>query len=261
MNKKPNYPVLTLQKSLEIIDILAKNSNNRGLGISELSRMLDMGKSTIHRILDTLAYFKYVEKDAITEKYKLSWGLFNVGQAVPKQNQLTGVDNQLLKDLSNRCQETVNMGVLARNEVVIIAKSDTKTNLKAGIEIGGREPLHATAMGKTLIHELDKEELARIFEGETLPSFTPNTLTSLDALVKELEKVKQQGFAVDDEEYCLGLRCIAMPLRDYTNGIVAAVSISAPALRMNYSKLMEAKEELAAVCKTISQYLGHPGMP
>jgi len=256
MDKRPNYPVLTLVKALEIIELLAKDSGSRGLGVSELSRALNMGKSTVHRILDTLAYFKYVEKNEATEKYKLSWGLFYAGQAVPQQNQFSGLDYKILEELSEECGETVNFGVRTGNETIVIAKFDSKTNLKAGPEIGVREPLHDTARGKILIQEMDRATLLKLFGGEILPRRTPRGITVLDDLIRHLAEVRRQGFAVDDEESSVGVRCIAMPVRDYTGRIVAAISVTAPSLRMDDNKMADVKESLAVACKKISRYLG-----
>ena len=256
MEKKPNYPVLTLVKALEIIDLLSKESSKRGLGISELSRQLKMGKSTIHRILDTLAYFKYVEKNEETDKYKLSWGLFYVGQVVPEQNQLSKIDYQILEELSIQTGETVNLGVRSGEESVIIYQYDSKTNLRAGHHVGGREPLHATSLGKILIEDLDRVTLMKILGDQVFPIYTPNTIQNMDELIENIEKVKMQGYAVDEEEYCLGLRCIAMPLKNYTGEIVAAVSVSAPSIRMSDDKLLETKEALDSACKKISKFLG-----
>ena len=261
MIEQPNYPVKTVVKALETIEALSKDSNNRGFGVSELSRKLGIGKSTIHRILETLTYFKYVEQNQETGKYKLSWGLFYVGQVVPRQNQLGNIDTQILEELSNRCEETVNVGVRVGKEAVIISKYDKSTHLKAGPEIGGREPAHATSLGKILIHELDQAKLKEVLITETLERFTPNTITKIDDLIKELEIIRQQGFAVDNEEFCLGLTCVAMPIRDYTGTIIAALSVSAPSLRMNESKLMLIKEELTSSCKRISECLGAKTLP
>ncbi|MBF4693940.1 IclR family transcriptional regulator [Fusibacter ferrireducens] len=256
MDKKPNYPVLTLAKSLEIIDLLSKESNKRGLGISELSRQLNMGKSTVHRILDTLAYFKYVEKNDETDKYKLSWGLFYVGQVVPEQNQLSQMNYQILEELSHQTGETVNLSVRSGDESVIIYQYDSKTNLRAGHQVGGREPLYATALGKVLIEDLDRNKLTKILGDQDFLAYTPNTIQNMDALIKHIEKVKIQGYAIDDEEHCLGLKCIAMPLKNYTGEIVAAVSVSAPVVRMSDDKLLEIKEALELACKKISTFLG-----
>ncbi len=256
MEKKPNYPVLTLVKALEVIDILSKEPNKRGLGISELSRQLNMGKSTVHRIIDTLAYFKYVEKNDETDKYKLSWGLFYVGQVVPEQNQLSNINYQILEELSLQTGETVNLGVRSGDESVIIYQYDSKTNLRAGHHVGGREPLHATALGKILIGNFDRDALVKILGDQAFPIYTPNTIKDMDELIMQIEKVKLQGYAVDEEEYCLGLRCIAMPLKNYTGEIVAAVSVSAPSIRMSDDKLFETKEALDLACKNISKFLG-----
>lgn len=256
-NSDPKYPVQTLEKSIEVIEVLATDGFNGGLGISELSNKLGIGKSTIHRILDTLLAYNFVEKCPESSKYRLGWKLFEVGNLVPQQRNLSNIDIGILQELCNKYQETVNLGVRVKDKVVVISRMEPKSSLIASHQIGSHEPLHATSMGKALICEFNREELSEILGDEPFETYTRNTITSMDQLVNELEKIKSQNYSIDDEELCAGLSCISMPVRNFTNEIVAAISVSGPTTRLNFSKIMSIREGLEAATTKLSTYLGN----
>ena len=256
---KPKYPVQTVLKAMEVLELLAEDGSNKGLGITELDRKIGLGKSTIHRMLETLAYCRLVEKDAETGKYRLGWRLYSMGQIVPRQHQLYNLDPAPLLALNAATGETVNIGVLSGNEVVIISKiEDVKEPLRAGVTQGKHEDIHATSLGKVLISELSDGEIARLVS-EPMKACTPNTITSLDRLIRAARAAGEQGYAVDNEELSLGLYCIAMPLRDYTGKIIAALSVSTPAARMNEDKRAAIIARMAVAQKQISATLGYMG--
>jgi IclR family transcriptional regulator, KDG regulon repressor len=251
----PKYPVQTLEKALEVIELLALG-RGQGLGITELSRALGMGKSTVHRILDTLVARGYVDKDEVKSSYRLTWKIYELGNSVPYQRNFGNLDMEILNELCNRFQESVNLGVRSDNDVVIIAMAQPQTALKVNKLIGDREPLHATALGKVLISELDPIEIRNLFESKELESCTPMTITDINTLMVELQKVREQGFAVDNQEYNLGLTCIAMPIRDFNHKIIAALSISGPSFRVDLRKILEVTQELSLASKKLSEFMG-----
>lgn len=259
MVKEPKYPVQTVMKSIEIINCLAKNSTGQGVSISELSRVLGMGKSTIHRLLDTLQFYGYVEKIGEANRYRLGWELYKIGQVVPLQNQLINIDQRYLLELSNKTQEVVNLGILKQNETVLISKIEGAQNaLKVNMNPGVYEAIHATAIGKMMISELDADQIKELFgNATTLPTYTPNTISTMADLLKEEKLTKQRGYSVDSEELYIGLYCIAMPLRDYSGKIIAAISVSTPTVRMNEEKKTLILESLRDTTRKISESLGY----
>ena len=238
MTREPKYPVQTVMKAIEIINLLAKEGGSQGLGISEFSKELEMGKSTVHRLLDTLQFYGYIEKDEESSRYRLGWELYKIGQRIPQQNQLFNLSPNYLMELSRRTQETVNMGILKRGETVLISKIEgSRDALRVSVNPGEYESIHATGIGKALICEMSEAEVRELLNGrELLTVYTAHTIARTEDLLTELRQVRQQGYAVDAEEYCLGLYCIAMPIRDYTEKIIAAVSVSTPTVRMDEEK-------------------------
>lgn len=255
---RPKYPVQALEKALEIIDILAQQDTDEGLGISELNDKLDLGKSTIHRLLDTLVAYQYVER-LENNNYRLGWGLFQIGSSIPRQRKIEKIELKALKDLSNKFKETVNLGVRDGSDVIVAAKIDPETNsrLKVDSHVGEREPFNATALGKVLFSELSEEEVRNTLKGMEFRQFTPKTITNIDDYLKEIKKVKEQGYALDDEEFYTGLTCVAMPIRGHEGNIVAALSVSGPSFRFGVDKIETVREELKKVIEEVSKHLGH----
>ena len=191
MADEPKYPVKTVTKAIEIINYLAQDTGNRGIGVSELSRVLGMGKSTVHRLLDTLSFYGYVEQDGETNQYRLGWELYKIGQVVPQQNQLLNLNPGYILELSRKTRATVNLGILKRGEILIISKIEgAYDSTHISVRPGEYEAIHATGMGKVMISEMDEEEIWGLFGGrETLIPYTPNTITSLPQLMREEARV------------------------------------------------------------------------
>jgi len=258
MNEEPKYPVQTVAKALEVIEYLSKDYGNRGVGITDMANDLNMAKSAIHRILDTLAYYGYVTKNPDTSRYRLGWGLYTVGQRVPQQNQIFNLDSAYLVELCNKTGETVNLGVRDRNETILLSTLEGSTlGLRVGIQAGEHESIHATALGKILVSEMAPDDVRSLLGPGPFHKYTNNTIENVEDFLKELDVVRANGYSVDNEEFGIGLLCMGMPVRDYTGKIIAAVSVSPPKSRVDDAKKKEILDELAECCRRISWNLGY----
>ena len=257
----PKYPVQTLEKALEILCLLSGKSKNTkeggGFGISEISASLNMGKSTVHRILNTLMEYQYVERCENSTRYRLGMGVFKVGNAALAQHTISLADFTPLDELCTAYNEAVNVGVRTKNKVTIIYKCEAEMTLQVKRQIGETEPLHTTAMGKVLICELPEQQVRELFAATEMRLYTAKTISSVESLLPVLQRVRQQGYAMDEEEYCLGLTCLACPVRDYSGKIVAAMSVSGPSVRMTFNRVAALKEDLQKVSMKISKQLGY----
>lgn len=254
--KIPKYPVQTVEKALEIIELLTGNQYSDGVSISELSKELDLGKSTVHRIIETIEAKGYIHQDNDTKKYHLSWKLFELGNSIPRRRNLFTMDTTLLQALCDKFQETVNMGVRVDDSVVTIHKINPTSSLIANLQIGTREALHATAMGKALMSQMTREEIVKLLGTGPYEQFTSKTIKDVDQLTENINIIRGRGYSLDDEEYSAGLTCISVPLKNYRNEIVAAISISGATIRMTEDKLNEIQKELKHVAERLSAYLG-----
>jgi len=255
--KEPIYPIRTLDNSLSVLEALSQY--NSPMSIKEVSERLQIYPSTVHRILDTLKYRGYVEQDPDTQKYQLGLKLVELGMSKLYQMDLTKEAAPYLKELVNQWNETVYLGVLAEGKVLVVAREDSTRNIRMVSEIGRRVPAHCTALGKVLLAYLPEEERKKILEEKKLPRFTKNTIIDKEKLEKELQKVKEQGFALDRGEYEDGLHCVAAPIRNYQERVVGAISIAGPAFRINVDKINNQnylKEAVIQTSEKISKRLG-----
>ena len=253
----PNYPIKVLNKTFSILEILLQH--NSSMNMTELSEKLGFYPSTIHRILDTLKHWGYVEQDSNTQKYQLGLKLLELGMAKINQMDLVREASPYLKELAKQSNETVHLGVLEEGEVLYLAKEESSQTIRMISYVGKRAPLHCTALGKVLLTYLSSEERKKILGEKVLPRLTENTITDKRELEKELSKVREQGFALDREENEKDVRCIAAPIRNYHGKVIAAISISSPIFRIDKNTQNNQKEALIEISKKISKRLGYNG--
>ncbi|HHJ00651.1 MAG TPA: IclR family transcriptional regulator [Candidatus Aerophobetes bacterium] len=255
--EQPNYPIKVMDKSLSVMELLLRHASP--MSITEISEKLGIYPSVVHRILDTLRYWGYVEQDPITQKYQLGLKVVELGMAKLHQMDLVKEATPYLKELVNRCDETVHLGVLEDGQVLYLAKEEPSQTVRMVSYVGRRAPVHCTALGKVLLAHLSKKERKNILKKRGLPRFTENTITDEKALEEELQKVKEQGFALDRQEHEKDIRCIACPIRNHQGKVIAAISISGPTYRMDVEKQAHLREDLVRTAEEISKRLGWSG--
>jgi len=254
---KPNYPIKALDKALSVLEILLQKRS--AMNMTELSKKLGLYPSTIHRILDTLKHWGYVEQDSHTQKYQLGLKALELGMAKLHQMDLAREATPYLKELVKQCNETVHLGVLEGGEVLYLAKEESSQTIRMISYVGKRAPLHCTGLGKVLLAYLPAEERKKILGEKVLPRLTENTITDKRELEKELNKVREQGFALDREENEKDVRCVAAPIRNYQGEVIAALSISSPIFRLDKNRQNDLKKALIETSKNISKKLGYNG--
>jgi len=254
---KPNYPIKVLDKSLSVLEILLKKGSS--MNMIEISEKLGFYPSTIHRILDTLKHWGYVEQNSHTQKYQLGLKALELGMVKLHQMDLVREATPYLKELVNQCNETVHLGVLEEGEVLYLAKEESSQTIRMISYVGKRAPLHCTALGKVLLTYLSAEERKKILGEKVLPRLTENTITDKRELEKELGKVREQGFALDREENEKDVRCVAAPIRNYQGEVIAAISISSPIFRIDKNVQNNLNKALLEISKKISKRLGYNG--
>ena len=201
------------------------------LGVTELSHTLGLGKSTVHRLLASLAARGYVRKNPQSERYCMGFKAFEVGSLAAGRGSIRDVVAPFLRHLMLASKETVHLGVLDEWDVVYIDKIESHQPLQMFSRVGRRAPLHCTALGKALL-AFQPGELVDRFLRRRLKSYTPSTLTDPGGLRLELERIRSDGHALDDEEFAIGLKCLAAPVRDHTRDVVASLGIAGPAVRL-----------------------------
>jgi len=265
MNKKykAKYPVQTVEKAIEILMYLKDNAAQRGLSLNEISEGTGMGKSGVHRFLDTLLEYDFVEKSKDGLSYKLGWGAFELGCNVPKYN---GIESEkitsLLSELSNYFGEIINLGINNSNSMIIIKRffPDRKkdsSKLITNVSIGERECLYCTGIGKLFMSKMKKEDMIMCYRSEKGYRPTEFAIQDEERFIEEIESIKELGYAVDDRESSLEIICIAVPIMDYSGNIVAGISISVPYGRINKNDISSVAEKMKEEALKISYSLGY----
>jgi len=260
-NYKAKYPVQTVERAIEILIYLKENASFNGLSLNQIGAGLGLGKSTIHRFLDTLLEYDLVEKTEDGLSYKLGWGIFELGSNIPRFN---GIDSDKislhLKRLSNHFGEIINLGIKNNNSMIIIKRffpEEVISNYKliTNVNIGEREPLHSTGIGKLYLSEMTDKEMISLFRLESNKQSTMYTINDEDNLLKEIDKVRKSGYALDDRESSPEIFCIAVPIRNYTGNIIAGISISVPVGRIPYENISKVAAEMKERAIDISRTL------
>lgn len=244
----------SVQKALDILDLF--NTQNSELGTTDIARALDIPKSTVSGLVHTLEINGFLEQDTDNRKYRLGLKLVELGGVLLNQLDLRKVAHPHLEELRDWCNEGVNLAILNEGEVVYVERLFGSTMLGMRSEIGKREPVYSTALGKAILSCWNEQEVRNYLHHQDLAPITPYTITNIDTFIGELQRTRQRGFALDDQENELGGRCVAASIVDNRNLPIAAVSISAPIQRLPDEQIQLFGERVKQSAQTISRHLG-----
>jgi DNA-binding IclR family transcriptional regulator len=247
--------IRSVAKALTILNILA--GNGREMSLAEICRESGQAKGTAHGLLATLKDFGYVEQDSFEGKYRLGVRLFEIGSIVANSWDVRRVAAPYIERLVEEFEETVHLAVLNEDQVLYIDKRESRRSIRIVSQIGIRLPAHCSGVGKALLAHLSPTELNRVIASHGLPSYTKNTITDRHRLQDELEKIRQRGYSVDDEEIMEGLRCVAAPIKDNTGSVCAAISVSGPTARLSGDMFDLAVKLVLDTASEISANLGY----
>ncbi len=251
--------IQSLQRGLGILEIVAKNGT--GVTMVEVSREIGLHTSTTFHLLRTLTALGYLVQDERTKQYHLGSKVFHLAASAWTEVQLFKIAKPFLVDMAQHTGETSHLAILERGEVIVIDKVDGSGPVRLTERVGYPRPAHCTAIGKALLAHLPDAELKAFMEAGDLRPFTPKSITAASILEQELERVRAQGCAVDDEEFAQGIRCLAAPVRNFTGQVVAAIGISGPVWRVSLDRVAELTDVVKSMGYRLSQQLGYPGGP
>ena len=221
-------------KAFELLSCFTETKSS--WGVRELAQRTGYNKSTVYRLLQTLAQLQIVYQDPY-EKYHLGSKLFERGNRVSFVAAARQLIHPQLQEIARLIDETVLFSVRRSSGVLHLDQADSNNGLKLSREIGKLQPFHATASGKLLMAYSDRQEQERILDAIDFHAFTENTLVSVPCLQKELEQVREQSYALDVEEFEDGLVCLALPIRNGQNHVIGAISACGPASRFRSDKV------------------------
>jgi DNA-binding IclR family transcriptional regulator len=252
LRKEQPSIIQALIKGLNIMDCFEADSEE--LGVQEISKKVDLPEATVYRMLNTLEYKGYILQNKETKKYRLGLKYLNIERKIKNIIIWKEKAKELMRDLSEKCGETVNLAIREEDKIVYIDKIDSHNILRPNFKIGVRYPSYCTGLGRVLLSDLPEETLNTMFFTPLKP-LTPYTITDLEEIKKQLKKIRKEGYAIDNEEFCLGIRCVAAPIKSFGNNTVAAISVSIPTIRVDDEKLNFIKDLVIKTAKQISAEL------
>lgn len=251
--KGENTATKSLKKTLKLIDVMKYEKN--GISVSNLSEKLDMPVATTYRILSTLTEYSYLNQDVETKKYRLGLKFLDISRHILDGIDLRKQAHPYMTDLAKQTEETCHLSVMEDNEVIYIDRVECLLNIRSTFKIGLRVMAHLSASGKAMMSHLPTTELELLINNLDFALGTKYSLKSKQALLKELASVKEQGFAIDNEEFELGGRCIGVAILDNYGYPWAAISLSGPSNRLSMEYLKnELSKPLIKAAKNIPNY-------
>ncbi|MDG4791729.1 IclR family transcriptional regulator [Micromonospora sp. WMMD1102] len=246
--------VKSAHRGLEILDLLTQREIP--LTFTEIADALAYPRSSLHGLLRTLVQSGWAELDPVTRRYSLGIRAWQAGNAYLRAVDLADRARPYMERVRDALDETVQLAVLDGRHNVYLCKVDGTQMLVLASAIGRRLASHATGVGKVLLAGLSPAERLMLLKAQPLERFTTRTITDLDALEAELAEVRRRGYAIDSEEYTIGVRCVAVPVRDHTGGVTAGMSVPVPTIRFDGDRAERARAVLTTAAADLSAALG-----
>jgi IclR family transcriptional regulator, KDG regulon repressor len=245
--------IQSVERALKILDLFDEHTSE--LKITEISEKMGLHKSTVHSLLKTLQEHSYINQNPEDGKYRLGLKLAERGNVVISHMDITKTAKNYLLNLSAKTKQTVHLGILDGREGVYIDKVEGEQSIIRYSRIGRRLPLHSTAIGKVLLAYQAPNKMELFLKSYHYQQQTDNTIINETVFREELEKVKEQGYALDDQENEQGVRCAAVPIFNGKGYVLAALSISTLVSRVNDQELHLFIDLLKTSCKDLSEQM------
>ena len=252
---RPSKLIGSVERAFGILNLFDGRSPE--LGMTEISRAMGLHKSTVASLVYTLEAQGYLNQNPVTRKYRLGLRLVERASVVLRHVEIRQVAQAHLQALRDEFDESVNLAILDGAYVVYVERLVGTRALGVRTEVGKREPAHSTALGKAILSCLPQTQVETFVKQHGLPPITSQTITTLDRLRRELAETRERGFAIDDEESELGERCVAASIFDHAGRVAAAVSVSAPVLRLPKPEVPRFGAQVCKTAEAISRSLGY----
>ncbi|WP_053364963.1 IclR family transcriptional regulator [Bacillus sp. FJAT-27245] len=247
--------IVSVERTLDILLLLYNNGQE--MGVSEIGKELNLYKSTVHRTLATLESKGFVYQNMENGKYWLGTKIYTMGLLIGEKLSMVDIIKPFAKKLFDEFQEVVNVSILDKDSkngyksVIILKEVDTTKVLSVNPNVGSSSDIHVSSVGKCLLANSKDIDLST-YAKKPLKKYTENTITNGDDFLKELEKVKRDGFAIDNEEQEIGLFCIGAPILDKQGNAIAAISMSGPTIRMKTGDIEKKIAKVKEIANEIS---------
>ena len=249
--------VKSADRALELLELFEYRPD--GLTLSDVCHITGWPKSSALALLRTLEQRRFVESSATSSKYRMGPRVASLGSSYLENMNIVQEGTEVVRRVSRTFDETVHLAILSGSDVLYIAKEEGGGQMRMVSSIGRTVPAHATGVGKVLLAFMPAEDRDRLYPPNTiLPALTPKTITSYERFIETLERVRQHGYATDDGESTIGVKCIAAPIRDVSSNVVAAMSVSVPEPRFTSVRIPELFAALVDGARQLSLRMGCP---
>jgi DNA-binding IclR family transcriptional regulator len=247
----------TLIKGLALLEALARA--DRPLGVTELAQRLELGKSNVHRLLQALVDLGYARRDDQAGAYAATIRVWEIGQAMLSNLNLTAIAEPQMERLLRKTRETVHLSVLDGDEVVYLHKLDSPEAVRAYTTVGGRAPAYCVATGKAMLAFRRDEHLQQL--ARRLKRSSPRTITDPEEFLREMARVRSQGCAFNRGEWRESVGGVGAPIRDPAGQVVAAIGLSGPIDRLRPAVLRSLAGEVVAAAQAVGRALAGSARP
>ncbi len=246
--------VQSLARALSLLEVLGEDDD--GYRLVDLAQRVGLPASTTHRLLTTLEQRRFVQFDRESGLWHIGVQCFSVGAVFLRRRNLVAQSLPFMRRLRDDLGETANLGVVDQGEVVFLTQVESRQMMRAITRPGGRAPMHCSGLGKALLAALPEADVAEILKTHGLTRLTTRSIARPAQLREALETVREAGYAVDDEEHAVGLRCVAAAVYDEHGTAVAAISVSGPAARIADRRISEYGRAVRAAAAGVTAALG-----
>jgi IclR family acetate operon transcriptional repressor len=252
-DKTEQNTIKSLDRALDVLEHLSTMS---GATLSELATEMDQSPATVYRVLVTLQGRGMAEFDAESQLWYVGANAFVIGARYLRRTSLVDRATPILRQLMIETEETANLAVPRDATVVFVSQAECHHSIRAFFPPGSASPMHASGIGKALLAEMDASEVERLLSKHKLETFTASTISEPELLLKDLERIRARGFAIDDQEKNVGMRCIAAPVHNWTGHAVAGISISGPVARISDGEVAGLANAVMTSARALSEALG-----
>jgi DNA-binding IclR family transcriptional regulator len=249
--------VQSLGRAFAIMEEVARNRD--GIGLAELSKRVGLHNSTTFHLVKTLVTLGYVRQLKDSKRYRIGRPLFALAASALDEVEMMSLATPILEDLSRESGEAGHFSVRMGDAVVVLARTSGPGAFQLTDRVGVMRPAHCTALGKIMLAALAPDQFERFAQRTEFKAYTAKSITSADALRREITEIRRAGMAFDDGEFDAEVRCVALPVRDFSGEVIGAIGISGPVWRLSIEALQKRARKVAAAADRLSAEFGYIG--
>lgn len=235
MDRDSRYFIEALHRGLAVLEVFSEERPS--VSLKEITDAVGLDKSSAFRIAYTLEQLGYLERDPDSKRYRPGLKALRLGFTALNSLEITQLARPYLKELCEQTKETVNLAVRDGDEIVYVSRLSPRQIVNINVQVGSRLPLHCTSIGKVLLADMSPQAIRELIGPGPYEALTENTITTYETLLADLQTVRQQGYAIGDEELALGLRSVAAPIRTTNGELTAGIDVSVSGARISRQQL------------------------